>query len=115
METPPGDRRKPLLTMKGGYEVFGKKMIFRRDRKDRATDPGMLQIHRGEIVYLKAASGVGKTTLAKIIMGLQPCRQLEMRIGELEFSEDTPAGPGSSRSGPGRSAWCSSTPMKPST
>lgn len=90
METPPGDRRKPLLTMKGGYEIFGKKMIFRRNREEKGPDPGMLQIHRGEIVYLKAASGVGKTTLAKIIMGLQPCRRLEMRIGELAFSENTP-------------------------
>lgn len=90
METPPGDLQAPLLTMNGGYEVFGKKMVFRRKREDKAQESGMLQIHRGEIVYLKAASGVGKTTLAKIIMGLQPCRQLEMRIGELKFSESTP-------------------------
>lgn len=84
---------KPLLQVRGGYEVFGKKMIisshgFPSDGSRK--DYGMFHVQPGEIIYLKAASGVGKTTLAKIIMGLQECKNLEMVIGRWKFSERTP-------------------------
>ncbi len=51
---------------------------------------GELQLRPGEMVYLKAASGVGKTTLAKIIMGIQFCRNLNLIIGRYKFTEHTP-------------------------
>jgi ABC-type glutathione transport system ATPase component len=77
-----------VLKIHGGYEVFGKKMIISRDQTRK--NYGMLQIHRGEMVYLKAASGAGKTTLAKVIMGLQDCKNLEMVIGRWKFTGKTP-------------------------
>lgn len=85
----------PLLQIRGGYQVFGKKMIIssQKDgfpRDGSRKDYGMLQVQPGEIVYLKAPSGVGKTTLAKIIMGLQECQNLEMTLGRWKFSERTP-------------------------
>jgi peptide/nickel transport system ATP-binding protein len=58
--------------------------IFNREHRlysDAArTIPVDLTIHRGEIVYVKAASGVGKTTLAKIIMGLYAPQQFGMQV-----------------------------------
>lgn len=80
--------RESVLKIRGGYEVFDKKMIFSRDHTRK--DYGILEIRRGEMVYLKAASGVGKTTLAKVIMGLQECQNLEMNIGRWKFTEKTP-------------------------
>lgn len=85
---PQNPAAKPLLQIRGGYEVFGKKMIISNDGSRK--DYGMLHVLPGEIIYLKAASGVGKTTLAKIIMGLQECKNLEMVIGRWKFSERTP-------------------------
>ncbi len=79
---------KPVLKIAGGYEVFGKRMIISRDGSRK--DYGELQINSGEMVYVKAASGAGKTTLAKIIMGLQDCRQLRLSIAEQHFTEETP-------------------------
>lgn len=83
-----GKNREKILKVRGGYEVFGKKMIISRDHTRK--EYGMLQINRGEMIYLKAASGVGKTTIAKIIMGLQDCSNLAMVIGKWKFSDRTP-------------------------
>jgi ABC-type dipeptide/oligopeptide/nickel transport system ATPase subunit len=48
-----------------------------------------LKIYPGEAVYLKAGSGAGKTTVAKIIMGLQRADYVRMQMGRLLFKEDT--------------------------
>ena len=79
------DRR--VLRMDSGYRVFNRGMEIRRDGK---TVP--LEIYKGEMVYLKAASGVGKTTLAKVVMGLLPCQNLSLEIGPHQFSDKTPRG-----------------------
>lgn len=78
----------PVLEMAGEYRVFGRRMRICRDPEGRKPAP--LRIHPGEIVYVKAASGVGKTTLAKIIMGLQPCEGLRLRLGGLDLGDGTP-------------------------
>lgn len=83
-----------LLRVKGGYEIFGKRMRIINEANRKKSDDknsGELRIHRGEMIYLKAASGVGKTTLAKIIMGLQRCKGLKMIIDEKKINDDTPA------------------------
>lgn len=48
--------------------------------------PSDLKIHGGEIVYVKAGSGVGKTTLAKVIMGLFPAKNFKVRIKDLQIT-----------------------------
>jgi peptide/nickel transport system ATP-binding protein len=80
--------KESVFKIRGGYEVFGKKMIISRDQTRK--NYGKLQINRGEMVYLKAASGVGKTTLAKVVMGLQDSKNLEMIIGRWKFTDKTP-------------------------
>ncbi len=85
---PPSGSTAPLLKIKSGYRVFGKTMGFRRNGNSRSIDS--LALQRGEMIYLKAASGVGKTTLAKIIMGLQPCQNLQLHLGDLLINQETP-------------------------
>jgi ABC-type dipeptide/oligopeptide/nickel transport system ATPase subunit len=81
-------RQKTVLKISGGYEVFGKRMVISRDGSRK--EYGELTIDAGEMVYVKAASGAGKTTLAKIIMGLRECRRLQLSIFGQHFTEETP-------------------------
>lgn len=46
--------------------------IFRKKQKLRAVDDVSLRILRGEVIGLVGESGCGKTTLAKILLGLLP-------------------------------------------
>jgi peptide/nickel transport system ATP-binding protein len=68
--------------------------IFRRDyricKDPQRTRPVPLTIHRGEMVYVKAASGVGKTTLAKIIMGLYHAHRFSMKLCGIAITQRTP-------------------------
>lgn len=74
-----------LLHLASGLRVFGRNLTLHSpDGK-----PAELALRRGQIVYLKAASGVGKTTLAKVLMGLISAESLNLRIGERQFSERT--------------------------
>ena len=83
----PGVRR-PLLRVKSGINIFGRILNFFRPTREREeTD---LVVHAGELVYLKAASGVGKTTVAKIVIGLQRAEEVRMEFDGEAFSELTP-------------------------
>lgn len=74
-----------LLHLASGLRVFGRNLTLHSpDGK-----PAELILRRGQIVYLKAASGVGKTTLAKVLMGLIPAQSLNLRIGEIQLTERT--------------------------
>ncbi|MBM3261975.1 MAG: ATP-binding cassette domain-containing protein [candidate division Zixibacteria bacterium] len=73
-----------LLHLKSGIEVFGRRLRF-------STPSGEcpLTVRKGQVVYLKAASGVGKTTIAKVIMGLIRGQGLDLRIGDLHLTDLT--------------------------
>ena len=67
-------KRKPaagseiILKVKTGIRVFNGRLGFYSDKKlMNVTD---LVLRKGEIVYLKAPSGTGKTTVGKILLGL---------------------------------------------
>jgi peptide/nickel transport system ATP-binding protein len=68
--------------------------VFRRDyricKDPQRTVPARLAIHKGEIAYIKAASGVGKTTLAKIIMGLYHAHRFSMTLSGIAITHQTP-------------------------
>lgn len=82
---PPPAGSEPVLNLKSGYRVFGRRMgITRGDARDTETP---LVVRPGEMVYLKAGSGVGKTTLARIVMGLQPCEDLHLSLGSLTLTD----------------------------
>ncbi len=82
-------RKDILLRMDNGAIIFGRRLIMSKYAKSDRTRP--LIIRKNQIVYLKAASGVGKTTLAKIVMGLLRARNLDLRIGEHHITEETPS------------------------
>ncbi len=80
------NRKKRDLLLKVGrdIEVFGKRLVFERN------GPSDLEVRSGELVYLKAASGAGKTTVMKIIMGLLPADRFFAQLGPCSLSENLP-------------------------
>jgi ABC-type glutathione transport system ATPase component len=78
----------PLLSVESGLRVFGKKLGFHGpgDRSERSH----LEIRSGDLVYLKARSGAGKTTVAKIIMGLQRADYFRMNFDGIRLGEVSP-------------------------
>lgn len=82
-------RAQPVLQVQSGLQVFRRQLHFYRDAG--ATQETNLEIYPGQMIYLKAGSGIGKTTLAKIIMGLLPAQKLNMQIGGLQLTERSPS------------------------
>ena len=79
--------RQTVLQVESGFSVFGKRYAFFKNNGKRALP---LKVERGTLTYLKAPSGLGKTTLAKIISGLQKADQVQFRLGALQFDQNSP-------------------------
>jgi peptide/nickel transport system ATP-binding protein len=73
-----------VLSVNSGIKVFDNVLYF--TEKGKETD---LKLRKGETVYLKAPSGTGKTTLAKILLGFLPARFNAKICGE-QISGETP-------------------------
>jgi peptide/nickel transport system ATP-binding protein len=77
----------PVLHLKNDFVVFNRSYkIFNDPELQEETE---LIIHPGQLVYLKAGSGVGKTTLAKIIMGLIKAEKLKLKLCDMVLTEKT--------------------------
>ncbi len=76
-----------VLDVDSGFKIFNRSLTICQDEERKK--PTNLKIRKGDMVYLKAASGVGKTTLAKIIMGLYPSQKFSMNICGLNVTEKT--------------------------
>ena len=60
------------------YKAFGPKVIYR----------GLnLEIHRGEVLSILGGSGVGKSVMLKMLIGLLSADRGSIRFGELEITE----------------------------
>ncbi|MBX7153206.1 ATP-binding cassette domain-containing protein [bacterium] len=70
-----------LLYLASGVKIFDRRLSFHRLPDDTAEVPLILKA--GEWIYLKAPSGVGKTTVAKIIAGLQAAESADLRIDRI--------------------------------
>ncbi len=82
------DAGNAILRVGKDFSVFGRKMgVFRDVNHSHPTD---LVIHRGEMAYLKAPSGIGKTTLAKIVMGLLRPDTVDMELNGIRLNAKTP-------------------------
>jgi peptide/nickel transport system ATP-binding protein len=68
--------KQPLLHVESGIEVFRRRLVLTKDRAGSISCP--LEINPFSMVYLKAPSGVGKTTFAKSIMGLISAQHLNI-------------------------------------
>ncbi|MGB7566869.1 MAG: ATP-binding cassette domain-containing protein [Chitinivibrionales bacterium] len=81
-------RHDEVLNVDAEFSIF--RYDYRICKDPQRTRPVPLTIRRGEMVYIKAASGVGKTTLAKIIMGLYHAHRFSMKLGGIAITHQTP-------------------------
>ncbi len=77
---------EPVLTIESESEVHGRTLTITRDQET----PCPLTLSRGALVYLKAPSGVGKTTLVKAVMGLVRAQRLSCSLNGMVLTERTP-------------------------
>jgi ABC-type glutathione transport system ATPase component len=85
-----GEEEK-ILKVESGVEVFGWRLEI--SREPEGGEPAPMEIHRGGLVYMKAPSGLGKTTLVKMMMGLIRGKKLRILFnGEegVRITEKTP-------------------------
>lgn len=81
-------QRDIILKVDASYRLFNQNFTIYTDPE--RTTPGNLIIRRGEIVYVKAPSGMGKTSLAKVIMGLLKPQKIGFSLCGIPFTEKTP-------------------------
>jgi peptide/nickel transport system ATP-binding protein len=79
--------KSPLLRVEGDIRVFGRLLRFTRGA---AGAPGPLVVRPGELVYLKAGSGIGKTTVAKIVIGLLKAEYFRLEIDGVRLGDVSP-------------------------
>lgn len=80
--------REAALTIEPEVHVHGRLLRITRDPQGR--EPCTMAVPYGGLVYLKAASGVGKTTLVKTITGLVRPQRMRARVAGQELDERTP-------------------------
>jgi ABC-type dipeptide/oligopeptide/nickel transport system ATPase subunit len=80
--------RAPVLTVDHTLAVFGRHLTISPDRE--GTRRTHLTLHAGSMVYLKAPSGTGKTTLVKRVMGLIGEGEVHASIRDLKVDAHTP-------------------------
>lgn len=78
-----------ILQVHNKFKTFGRSLQIFQDKEYR--QPADLVIRPGEMVYLKAASGVGKTTLAKLITGLYRADRFIMKLTDITVNQNSPA------------------------
>ncbi len=69
------------------FRIFGRTLCIYSNKSQTSLKP--LSIKKGDMAYLKAPSGVGKTTLAKIVMGIYHSESFRMSIGGMNITERT--------------------------
>ncbi len=79
--------KQPLLRVESGAKVFGQTLVVSRDVEGKEVCP--LEVCSGHMVYLKAPSGTGKTTLMKMIMGLVRGDHLRLHLNGTVITERT--------------------------
>jgi peptide/nickel transport system ATP-binding protein len=79
---------KPLLRVESGAVAFGQQLTISKHPDE--DEPSPLEIHPGSLVYLKAPSGTGKTTLVKMMIGLIRGKNLQVMLEGIMLTERTP-------------------------
>ncbi len=80
--------RPSLLRIESGAEIFGQRLCIYKEARGNVEAP--LEVFPGSMVYLKAPSGTGKTSLVKMTMGLLRGRNLRLEIDGMALNDTTP-------------------------
>jgi peptide/nickel transport system ATP-binding protein len=80
-------KTESLVRLHPRVNIFGRTLTISRDREGRTPEP--LVVRKGAVTYLKAPSGVGKTTIVKIMMGLIKPESMAMELDGTQYSEKT--------------------------
>lgn len=84
-----GKHESPVvLRVAPEFSVFGRHLRIYSDKAKSKLSS--LVVRKGQMVYVKAPSGVGKTTLAKVVMGLYAAEHLDMEIVGSTMTHGTP-------------------------
>ncbi len=78
---------KVVPTVNSDFTIFNRSLRIYKDPEH--TIPKDFVIQRGQMVYLKAPSGIGKTTLAKMVMGLYKAQKMSMTLCGKDFTAKT--------------------------
>jgi peptide/nickel transport system ATP-binding protein len=84
----PKQKDNPLLRVESGAVAFGQQLTI--SKHPDGHEPSPLMIFPGSLVYLKAPSGTGKTTLVKMMMGLIRGKNLQLSLDGITLTEQTP-------------------------
>ncbi|MCF8242695.1 MAG: ATP-binding cassette domain-containing protein [Melioribacteraceae bacterium] len=76
-----------ILSVKSEVEIFGRSLFISSDKNGK--DKSDLILNENEMIYIKAPSGVGKTTLIKIMMGLIKPDKFSMKLLDYDIDEKT--------------------------
>lgn len=87
-EEPATQAPSPVLRVEGEIRVFGRVLRFSRGGAGGRAVP--LEVRPGELAYLKAGSGIGKTTVAKIIVGLLRAEHFRFEIDGVRLGDVSP-------------------------
>jgi ABC-type glutathione transport system ATPase component len=77
--------QKPVLEVAPEFSIFSRKLCIFKD--EQRKKPAPLIINKGSVAYLKAPSGIGKTTLAKIILGIYKSDKFKMNLSGKIYTE----------------------------
>ena len=78
---------EPVLTIEPEIRVFGRSLVLHRNPQSK--QPEALRAFPGTFTYIKAPSGVGKTSVAKILMGLIRAERFKAALGTHTITEAT--------------------------
>ncbi|HVN47182.1 MAG TPA: ATP-binding cassette domain-containing protein [Bacteroidota bacterium] len=78
---------RPILRVSSSVEVFGRRLEL--SNESSCNQNCALELFPFSMAYLKAASGVGKTSFAKAMMGLVPSKHLHLQLKNVLLTEVT--------------------------
>lgn len=86
-ETPEDARERGMVVLPKALHIEAKNLGFRYNEQSPWIFRHLnFQIHFGESVAITGASGCGKTTLAKVLLGLYPATEGSLLIGGVEVN-----------------------------
>lgn len=83
-----GMQREPLLTITGLLARRGHRLVV-GEEKDGAVAGFDLTVHKGELVFLQAPNGWGKTSLLEALAGILPCKAGSIQLGGESLGQHT--------------------------